>query len=425
MPEMDAILGKNEPHWYMVLSSGIRGQGLLGGPRMPLFSAPRHDLTNWTFMGSLFEPKKNESFGNDPEWTGSYGVNFEVSNFISLDDTRGEKHFYAITGAEHTNLLHHYRPNLWVEGLVTRRLNGSANFQPISSGMSDWGNIYALTAFKDTKNNGRRVQWGWSDEETNHYGANAQGWQGVLGLPRELYIHETYNLIPEEGSPFFRQGNFVTKMQSNGTFTAYTLGTRLLPDVIKGIEGCGNPVKLGTKIVNKTEFLDVKGIHLSISTTISKVTGPVGFIVRASECKSEYTSIVYHPSEHKIVVDRSKSSLIPHFANYDAEAKYYAPLLHGGEREKIDLKIFLDNSMLEFFVNGRIALTTRIYPSKALNATDRIGVLAAEGASALFEDITIHSKMMNVWHERPFNSSSQLVFDTPEQSGNYTYWSGM
>jgi beta-fructofuranosidase len=98
-----------------------------------------------------------------------YSVNFEVSNFISLDDTRGEKHFYAITGAEHTNLLHHYRPNLWVEGLVTRRLNGSANFQPISSGMSDWGNIYALTAFKDTKNNGRRVQWGWSDEGKRLY----------------------------------------------------------------------------------------------------------------------------------------------------------------------------------------------------------------------------------------------------------------
>jgi len=78
-PEMDILLNKTEPHWYMVMGSGIRGVG----PRIPFYSAPARNLTQWTFLGALWEPKNNETFGNVLE-TGSYGFNFEVSGFFSL-----------------------------------------------------------------------------------------------------------------------------------------------------------------------------------------------------------------------------------------------------------------------------------------------------------------------------------------------------
>jgi beta-fructofuranosidase len=67
-PEMDALLGQEEEHWYMVLGSGIKGVG----PRIPLYTAKRSDPTNWTFLGALWEPSMNETFG-DVEVTGSYG----------------------------------------------------------------------------------------------------------------------------------------------------------------------------------------------------------------------------------------------------------------------------------------------------------------------------------------------------------------
>jgi len=72
-PEMDALLGKTEPHYYAVFGSGIKGEG----PRLPFYSAPARDLTNWTFLGPLWEPKGNSSLGGTLE-TGSYGYNFEV-----------------------------------------------------------------------------------------------------------------------------------------------------------------------------------------------------------------------------------------------------------------------------------------------------------------------------------------------------------
>jgi len=74
-PEMDAILGRDEQHWYMVLGSGIKGEG--GGGRIPLYSAPATNVTDWTFEGALWEPERNTSLGSLLE-TGTYGFNFEV-----------------------------------------------------------------------------------------------------------------------------------------------------------------------------------------------------------------------------------------------------------------------------------------------------------------------------------------------------------
>ena len=41
-PEMDNILGQSEPHYYMVLGSGIKGVG----SRIPFYSAPASNLTS-------------------------------------------------------------------------------------------------------------------------------------------------------------------------------------------------------------------------------------------------------------------------------------------------------------------------------------------------------------------------------------------
>lgn len=67
-PEMDALLGREGKGWYMVMGSGIKGVG----PRIPLYVADEEDLTKWTFLGALWEPKMNETFG-DVLVTGSYG----------------------------------------------------------------------------------------------------------------------------------------------------------------------------------------------------------------------------------------------------------------------------------------------------------------------------------------------------------------
>ncbi|KAA8898955.1 sucrose-6-phosphate hydrolase [Sphaerosporella brunnea] len=415
-PEMDQLLGQEEEHWYMVLGSGIKGVG----PRMPLYSAKRNDPTKWTFLGALWEPSMNETFG-DVKVTGSYGFNFEVPNFFSLKDSRGKAHYYVSMGAEGGSIPSHSRWSLWSEGQVTRRQNGSAEFSVMSSGVSDWGNLYAITAFQDTKHN-RRVQWGWSEEDMNSYGVKAQGFQGAFGLPRELFVKETYNIIPEPGNPIAAKSGEVATQNANGTFTASTLGVRPLQDVVKGLRQGSKKTSFRPGKRSSTEYLNESSAHFSLSATLSSASGPAGFIIRASEDGTEQTAIVYDPTAHTISVDRSRSSLITQFANFMASGHYFAPLLHGGKREAVRLDVFVDGSLVEVFANDRFALTTRVYPSKQ-DAT-KMALYVEDGAEAKFEDVTVYANFKNVFPGRPKNSSSPLVWDSPEVSGNGTYWAG-
>lgn len=90
---MDALLGQDEAHYYAVFGSGIKGVG----PRMPFWSAPASDLTNWTFLGALWEPEGNSTLGNVLA-SGTNAFNFEVSGFFSLPDDEGHLHYFVNTG---------------------------------------------------------------------------------------------------------------------------------------------------------------------------------------------------------------------------------------------------------------------------------------------------------------------------------------
>lgn len=135
-PQLDSLLNLTEPHYYAVFGSGIRGVG----PRMPLYRAPASDLTNWTFLGALWEPEMNSTLGTLEE-TGSYAFNFELSNFFSI----GDRYFVSM-GTEGGNVsFHQQKWSLWNEGTVSVRANGSIAFTPVSGGASDWGLLYAVS----------------------------------------------------------------------------------------------------------------------------------------------------------------------------------------------------------------------------------------------------------------------------------------
>jgi len=92
-PAMDALLGQSQPHYYAVFGSGIKGVG----PRMPLYSAPASNLTDWTFLGALWEPAGNSSLGSVLA-TQTYGYNFEVSGAFDLQDRQGNLHYFVNFG---------------------------------------------------------------------------------------------------------------------------------------------------------------------------------------------------------------------------------------------------------------------------------------------------------------------------------------
>jgi hypothetical protein len=73
-------------------------------------------------------------------------------------------------------------------------------------------------------------------------------------------------------------------------------------------------------------------------------------------------------------------------------------------------------------VNERFALSTRVYPSQT--CATGYGVYTGEGGSAVVEKLEAWVGLKGVWPDRPADSSSELVWDTVEQTNNYTWWSG-
>jgi beta-fructofuranosidase len=288
MPEIDELLGYDEPHYYMTLGSGIKG----AGPRMPLYKAKASDLTDWSFMGALFEIPANYSWGGDPFRTGSVGFNIELPGFFSLVEQEefggdGETLHYAVNmGTEGGNNTYHPSPRWTMFGLgsVSHRENGSVSLDLDVTAPIDWGVFYAATTFNDTKHN-RRVIWGWSDEDMNDYGITAQGFQGALGLPRELFIHKTHNVTaPSDGRLTAQTGNWTET--SAGLYTVKTLGSRPLPDVVEALHS-SKPVELTGFRVGANQTVALKGLrsqhfHLQASVKVDSSFSSVGFITHAT-----------------------------------------------------------------------------------------------------------------------------------------------
>ncbi|CAO2656179.1 Nn.00g049820.m01.CDS01 [Neocucurbitaria sp. VM-36] len=420
-PEMDAILGQEEPHWYMVLGSGIKGEG--GGGRIPFYSAPASNLTDWTFLGALWEPDRNETLGSLLE-TGTYGFNFEVSNFFSLTDEDDDVHYYVLMGTEGGNLTWHPRAQwgLWNEGLVTRRENGSAEFTPVAGGVIDSGLLYAVTSFNDTKND-RRVQWGWANEENNGYAVNQQGFQGSMAIPREMYVIKTRDLINVDGG-LTTKGNTRVVEHANGTFTGYTLGARPLPDVVEGLEAGTEPQSINTAGNWTTSNPAGTGSsHMHLQVTLSNFTGPAGVTIAMSPGREEQTTIWYSPENYTINVDRSQSSTIgTEVANYTMLGYFYPYTFSNGTQESLHMDIFVDGSLVEVIINDRFWLTTRIYPAR-IDSTG-FGIWVGDNSSVQVTNMAMWDISTNVFPDRPANSSSELVFDTPEETNNYVWWTG-
>jgi beta-fructofuranosidase len=225
-------------------------------------------------------------------------------------------------------------------------------------------------------------------------------------------------------------GNARFFKNANGTWTASTLGVRPAPDVVTGLQHSANhtryPCNARSCKTNNIKLPSHPSNSYQLSLSIKRTTGVAGITIAASPNREEYTNIYFDPSNNTIGVDRAHSSLIKEFTNY-THAGYFKPYQiaqgkNSSSTETIDLTIFVDGSLIEVYANDRFALTSRIYPSR--EDSTGISLFAGEGVNVEYSRIEIWDGLLNVWPERPGNSSSLLVFDTPVETGNYTWWTG-
>jgi len=170
-------------------------------------------------------------------------------------------------------------------------------------------------------------------------------WSGTMSLPRVLALDADGRLRmnpPEE----IERLRYNAKKRSNLVVNA---------DSELAVDGIGgNSLELGVEI-------------------LARNASQVGIKVCCSPGGEEQTLVFYDGAEKKLKVDTTKSSLAGQPKSVEAgpfELKADEPL---------KLRVFVDQSVVEVFANGRQAVMRRIYPSRE----DSVGVkLFARGGPA-------------------------------------------
>lgn len=120
---------------------------------------------------------------------------------------------------------------------------------------------------------------------------------------------------------------------------------------------------------------------LELAATIAACSATaIRLTVCAAPDGEEQTTIEWDRATSRLSVDRSRSSLDPRARGGS----------HGGALDlagdDLELRVFVDRSIVEVYANGRFALTERIYPTRE----DSAGVaLAAVGGDALLRSLDL------------------------------------
>lgn len=202
-------------------------------------------------------------------------------------------------------------------------------FYPESHAQMSWvdRSFFAPESLLDDK--GRRIMWAWLLDK-NGFGPRWEGgWSGTMSLPRVLSLGDDGELamdIPEE----------IEALRYN-TFKKEAFD-----------------VQPGTDLVIE----DIRGNSLELSIEMESDASVYGVKVCVSPDGAEETAICYEAAQGMLTVDTRKSG--PEDTPKDVEAGPFT--LREGER--LQLRVFIDKSVIEVIANGRQAVMRRIFPSQ-------------------------------------------------------------
>ena len=162
----DPFVWKEQDAWYMVIGSGIMGEG---GAAL-LYSSK--DLIDWEYLhplchGWFQQPDSSDSGAGSLKGHPMAGRMWECPNFFPI----GDKHMLIVSSFDDVKYSvgeyedHRFRPEAWNTMDIPGR---------------DW--FYAPTSMQDAA--GRRIVWGW----ISGGGTEGYPWDGMLTLPRVLTL---------------------------------------------------------------------------------------------------------------------------------------------------------------------------------------------------------------------------------------------
>jgi beta-fructofuranosidase len=204
------------------------------------------------------------------------------------------------------------------------------HFSPESWHELDLGgrpNFYAPNGLEDDR--GRRIVWGWIQ------GGGTEGypWDGALTLPRILTLRSDGRLGMSPAAE-------LRTLRGSQVHIDDVLITPETPNLLGDIEGKSLEIIVEFELLDATSF---------------------GLLVRRSPDGEEGTPVGYDTARKQLISgDRSGA--------FDLLA----------DEDTLCMQVFVDNSIIEIYVNGRICFTNRVYPRRP----DSLGLsLFAHGGS--------------------------------------------
>jgi beta-fructofuranosidase len=295
------------------------------------------DLENWELIGDFFHHGEPEGRMDCPD-------------FFKL----GDKYVLLILNKGLQYVIGEFR---------------NEQFHPEKEGSMTWrsGIGYAPESLEDHK--GRRIMWAALYDRRTYWGnvdelAIKYGWDGVLTIPRVLSLDDNNDLMMEP----------VEELKSL-RYDPIFHDNISIDDSEKKIENL------------KSDSLE---IHVSIKPDDSI---EFGLKVLQSPDGKEVTSIVYDVEKSVLRVDLSKTSLDASLMKDHWHPLIQEAPLNLSENETLDLHVFIDKSVLEIFVNKKLCLTHRVFPS--LKESQDITIFSVGGKIEVTE--------FNAWKMHPSN----------------------
>jgi beta-fructofuranosidase len=330
--------------WLMTIGTGIRN---VGGAVL-LYSST--NLTDWQYLGPLVVGDVNQK---EPLWAGEM---WECPNFFTL----GDRHVLLVSAME-------FHPP---RGMYTLYFTGefrNYRFVPEKCAKMDGGDIYfyAPQAFMDES--GRRIAFGWSQEARSQAAQVADGWAGVMTLPRLLETR-TDGWVSQRPLPEVEMLRGEKRTWSNLALEPDTFGAH--PLVLDGLSG------------DTVEMEIVYDLRASGGDS----DGSFGLLLRRSPGGEEWTEIRLERLNGKMVVDTRHSSL-----DITVNPGCFELPLDFSSLDRLCLRIFLDRSIIEVYANELAVITARVYPSRE----DSTGI-------ALYaESRLVRVERLDLWQMQP------------------------
>ena len=306
----DPCIWKEGDDWYMIIGAGIRYEGATA----LMYRSP--DLKRWEYLHPLC------TGAPDPTC-----YCWECPDFFAL----GDRH--VLLTSKLSPLLQYASINPTRTMMSTFYAVGTYRnhrFTVETSGNTDaGGNFYAAKSLLDGK--GRRLLWGWVWEGRDPEAAQAAGWNSVISLPRVL------TLAPDGRLRFAPPQELKVLRGHHWAVTDVTLHDSV-------------PVPLDPVAGDCLELL---------AELVPAEREEFGISLRRSPDGVEQTRLVYRRSDATLAVDRSRASLDPQQWTYLRSGR-----LELAQGETLRLQVFLDRSVIEVFANGRLCLTSRVYPTR-------------------------------------------------------------